>query len=123
MKIPIWVLAPVVIVSFLGVVLAANLWELPTQQHRFGETATETRDVEMIVDGLRCRGTSSFFLNKLSGVDGLISVNTFVQEHRADISYDPSKISIEEIKKMIEAPVRLRDGRIVRPFTVRDVRE
>ena len=123
MKIPVIWLAPIVILSFIGVILAANLWELPTQQHQFGEFAAETRNVEMIVDGLRCRGTSTFFLNKLSGVDGLVSVNTFVQEHRAAIVYDPSTISAREIQKIIEAPVRLRNGRVVKPFIVREVRE
>ena len=77
----------------------------------------------MIVDGLRCRGTSNFFLGKLSDVDGLISVNTYVQEHRAVIVFDPARISVEEIRGIIEAPVRLRNGRIVQPFTVREVRE
>ena len=123
MKIPAVWLAPMVILSFIGVILAANLWELPTQQHQFGESSGDTRDVEMIVDGLHCRGTSSFFLNTLSGVEGLVSVNTFVQEHRASIVYDPSIISVGEIQKLIEAPVRLKDGRVVKPFTVHEVRE
>jgi hypothetical protein len=123
MKIQTGWLAPVVLVSFFGIILAANVWELPTQQHQFGDTSTNTRDIQMIVDGLRCRGTSNFFLNKLSGVVGLISVNTYVQEHRAVIVYDPSKISVEEIQQVIEAPVRLRNNRIVKPFTVREILE
>ena len=123
MKIPVGWLAPVVLVSFFGVILTANLWELPTQQHRFGETASETQEIQMIVDGLRCRGTSNFFLNKLSDVNGLISVNTYVQEHRAVIVFDPAQISTDDIRQIIEAPVRLRNGRIVQPFTVREVWE
>jgi hypothetical protein len=123
MKIPLGWLAPLVLVSFIGIVLAANLWELPTQQHQFGETSAKTQEIRMIVDGLRCRGTSNFFLSKLSDVEGLISVNTYVQEHRAVIVFDPSRISVEEIRGMIEAPVRLRTGRIVRPFTVQEVWE
>ena len=123
MRIPPGWLAPFVLISFIGVILAANLWELPTQQHRFGETSTKTQEIQMIVDGLRCRGTSNFFLSKLSGVDGLISVNTYVQEHRAVIAFDPTQISVEEIRGIIEAPVRLRNGRIVRPFAVREMLE
>ena len=47
-------LAPLVLVTFLGVVLAANMWELPTQQHQFSKDSSATSQVEMIVDGLRC---------------------------------------------------------------------
>ena len=123
MKIPTGWLAPLVLASFFGVILTSTLWELPTQQHQFGDSAANTRNIEMIVNGLRCRGTSNFFSKKLSVVDGLISVNTYVQEHRAVIVFDPSKISTKEIQQTIEAPVRLRDGRIVQPFAVREVRE
>ncbi len=123
MKIPPGWLAPLVLVLFIGVILAANVWELPTQQHRFGEAAANTVDLQMIVDGLRCRGTSNFFMSKLSGADGVISVNTYVQEHRAIIVFDPIQISTEEIRQIIEAPVRLKDGRTVQPFTVREVCE
>ena len=123
MKIPAALLAPVVLVSFIGVILVVNVWELPTQQQRFGDTAAHAQSIQMIVDGLRCRGTSNFFMGKLSSADGLISVNTYVQEHRADIVFDPALISVEGIRQIIESPVRLRDGRIVQPFTVREVRE
>jgi hypothetical protein len=123
MKIPTGWLTPLVLVSFVGVILAANLWELPTQQHQFENTSEKTQELQIIVDGLRCRGTSNFFLGKLSDVDGLISVNTYVQEHRAVIVFDPTRISVEEIRQIIEAPVRLRNGRTVKPFTVREVLE
>lgn len=123
MKIPTGWLTPMVLISFIGVIFAANLWELPTQQHQFGGASTNTRNIEMIVDGLRCRGTSNFFMSKLTGKGGLISVNTYVQEHRAVIVFDPTRISVEEIRQIIEAPVRLRDDRIVKPFTVREMLE
>ena len=114
-------LAPLVLVTFLGVVLAANMWELPTQQHQFSKDASAASQVEMIVDGLRCRGTSTFFVNALSSIDGIVSVDTYVQEHRAVISFNPERISVEGIRQTIEAPVRLQNGQVVRPFTVREV--
>ena len=117
---PTW-LVPLVICSFLGVILAANAWELPTTQHQFEETSAETAQVQMMVDGLRCRGTANFFINMLSPVEGLVSVDTYVQEHRAVIVFDPALITTEEIRQVIEAPVTLRDGRVVQPFRVREV--
>lgn len=121
MKIHTGWLAPLVLATFLGVVLAANMWELPTQQHRFNEGSSVTGRVEMIVDGLRCRGTSNFFVNQLSEVPGIVSVDTYVQEHRAVIVFNPENISVDGIRQKIEAPVRLQNGQVVKPFTVLEV--
>ena len=123
MKISSGVLTPLVILSFVGIILAANLWELPTQQHSFQETDGEAEGVEMIVNGLLCRGISNFFTGRLSKVEGVVSLDTYVQEHRAVITYDPAVISVGEIKGMIETSIRLRDGRLVRPFTVKEILE
>jgi len=103
------------------VILAANMWELPTQQHQFSKNSSAANQVEMIVDGLRCRGTSTFFVNKLSETDGIVSVDTYVQEHRAVITFNPEQMSVEGIRQTIEAPVRLQNGQVVKPFTVREV--
>lgn len=121
MKIPSALPAPVVLVSFLAVILAANTWELPTQKSEFAETSGKTNQVQLIVDGLFCRGKSNFLLNMLSESPGLISVNTYVQEQRAVIVFDPSKISVPRIRQIIETQFRLDDGRIVQPFSVREV--
>jgi hypothetical protein len=117
---PAW-LVLLVISSFFGVILVANAWELPSTRHQFEETGGETVEVQMLVDGLRCRGTANFFVNMLSPIDGLVSVDTYVQEHRAVLVYDPALITAEEIRRVIDAPVKLRDGRVVQPFRVRKV--
>ena len=121
MKIPVALLAPIVLVSFVGVILAANLWELPTQQTQFVESTNKTSEMRVIVDGLFCRGTSNFFIGMLSQAPGLINVNTYVQEHLAVISFDPTKTSVKDIREFIESPIRLQDGRVVQPFRVREV--
>jgi copper chaperone CopZ len=77
----------------------------------------------MIVEGLRCRGTSNFFIKKIEKLPGLLSVSTFVQEHRAEIHYDPSRIDVQKIRGVIEEPVRLQDGRLVKPFKVLEIGE
>jgi hypothetical protein len=123
MKIPALLLAPVVVVSFFGVILAANLWELPTQRSQIAEASTKTTEIHVIVDGLFCRGKSNFLVNMLSKAPGLVSVDTYVQEQRAVIVFDPTKISVNEIEQIIETPFRLTDGRIVQPFSVREVRK
>jgi hypothetical protein len=122
MRLPPVVLPPLVIILFFAAVVVGQRWELPTMQHQFS-SSSRSEHVTMIVDGLRCRGTSDFFVKRLQPVPGLLSVGTYVQEHRAEITYDPGSISIERIREIIEEPLRLQDGRMVRPFQVQDVRE
>ncbi|MFC1835243.1 hypothetical protein ACFL2Q_10990 [Thermodesulfobacteriota bacterium] len=59
----------------------------------------------------------------LSQAPGLVSVDTYVQEHRAVILFDPTKISVTQIQQIIETRFRLTDGRIVQPFSVRWVKK
>jgi hypothetical protein len=123
MKFPAVLLAPAVLVSFLAVILAANAWELPTQASKFVESTEKTRRIQVIIDGLFCRGKSNFLLNMLSQSQGLVSVNTYVQEQRAVIVFDPAKTSVAQIRQTIETQFRLDDGRIVQPFKVREVKQ
>lgn len=116
-------LAPIVVVFFFGIILLGNAWELPSMQRKFAETDGPTLTVNMIVKGLRCRGTSNFFMKIVGQVPGVISVSTYVQEHRATIKYDPSKVNLHEISQIVEQPVQLRDGRVIFPFEVLGVRE
>jgi hypothetical protein len=117
------VLAPTVLVAFAAILLIGGTWELPTMQHTFGEIGARTRVVNLTVDGLRCRGTSNYFLQKLGGAPGLQSVNTYVQEHRAEITYDPGLTTVAELRRRIEQPVTLDDGRTIQPFRVTETRE
>ena len=116
-------LPPVVALLFLGSILAARSWELPTMQHRFSDAGSRGRNVQMVVEGLRCRGTSSFFVQRLEQVPGLLAVGTYVQEHRATITYDPSLITPQRIQEIIEEPIMQPDGMIVRPFRVSKILE
>jgi hypothetical protein len=119
---PAW-LAPLVAALFLGAVFAGRAWELPTMQQRFSETPSQTKNVDLIVEGLRCRGTSAFLVKRLEGLPGIVTLETYVQEHRAAIGYDPGQISLERIQAAIEEPVLLNDGRKVQAFTVTEIRE
>jgi hypothetical protein len=122
-RVPSTLLPPLVLILFLGLLAAVRGWELPTMQHQFGGNAADARSAELIVDGLRCRGTSNFFVRRLENAPGLLAVGTYVQEHRAEITFDPAKTSLKRIREIIEEPVILRDGRVVRPFSVREIRE
>ena len=123
MKIKPILLAPLVVILFVSAILIANMWELPSMQHEFAEAKGESQEVQVIVEGLRCRGTSNFFVSMIKDVPGILGVSTYVQEKRAVIDYDISQINLDEIKKAIESPVQLQDGRIVTPFKILEILE
>jgi copper chaperone CopZ len=121
MKLPVSALAPLVVALFFGIVLMGSSWELPSMQKKFGETEAKTASVSMIVDGLHCRGTSNFFMKVAEKIPGVISVSTYVQEHRAEIDYDPSATEPDKIAEAIQKPVTLANGRTVAPFKVKEI--
>jgi copper chaperone CopZ len=123
MKIHSSLLAPLVGVVFLGVILMGSTWELPSMQKQFGEASGKVQSVDIFVDGLRCRGTSNVFMKIVGKIPGVISVSTFVQEHRAAIEYDPSQIDPEEISSIIDKPIRFANGRMATPFRVTEIKE
>lgn len=121
MKVPLSLFSPVVGGLFLLAIFVGRSWELPSQSHTFGDGGSESRKVEMVVDGLHCRGTANYLTDKIGDMPGLLSLTTFVQKHLAQIEYDPAVTSVEEIRREIERAVELDDGRIVQPFEVLEV--
>jgi len=116
---------PIVAGLFFAAIFAGQAWELPTMQHTFDQagSASQSERVEMIVEGLRCRGTSAFLVQRLQAVPGVLGVETYVQEHRATISYDPAKLTVEAIRGKIDEPVLLNDGRQVQAFHVTEIKD
>ena len=122
MRMPAFLLAPVVAVIFLAMIGIGRSVELPSASREFGSATGETKEATMIVDGLRCRGTSNFLVKRLQELPGVVGVTTYVQEHRAVIEYEPVKVDVKGLQKAIEAPLIRQDGTAVRPFTVREIK-
>ena len=121
MKIHSALLAPLVIIAFFGVILIGKGWELPSMQKEFAVSSGGSAKTEMIVQGLRCRGTSNFFVKLAGQIPGVTSVSTYVQEHRAVIHYDPKTTDPKTIAQRIEKPVSLESGKVVAPFKVQKI--
>ncbi len=121
MKIPSVALAPIVALFFAGAIMIANTWQLPSTEHIFTIPSGKTVKLEMIVEGVKCRGTANFFSELMSRTKGVSSVTTFVQEHRVIIEYDQTMISEEEIIATIDNPALLPDGGKVDAFFVLEV--
>lgn len=121
-------LGNVVLPAAIAVVLVAvGFWaggkyELPTINVTWGlEQTMEDGTVKQLVDpsaletmemsGLRsvkCYGSSMAFKAKLEKIRGVYGVKTFVAHHRAEITYDPSVTTPEQIQASVFTPSKFR---------------
>lgn len=121
-------LGNVVLPAAIAVVLVAvgfwagDKYELPTINVTWGlEQTMEDGTVKQLVDpsaletmemtGLRsvkCYGSSMAFKAKLEKIRGVYGVKTFVAHHRAEITYDPSVTTPEQIQESVFTPSKFR---------------
>lgn len=114
MNVPRLFLPVLVVAALFGGYSLRLAFTQPTTEVRFGEAGPAT--LSCVVEGLKCKGTANFFGGLYEGRPGIGSIETFATEHRAVITYDPAVITPDDIRAVMEAPVRLADGRHVRPF-------
>lgn len=101
---------------------AGNKLELPTINMTWGiEQTEEDGTVTQAVDpqalktteitglkSVKCYGSSMAFKARLEKIPGIYGVKTFVKHHRAVVTYDPAKITPEEIQEKIFVPSKFR---------------
>ncbi len=63
-----------------------------------------------VVDGIRCWGTARFFASLYDDTPGIFSIQAYASEHKAVFAFDPSVISRDRIRAIMEAPIRFKDG-------------
>jgi ferredoxin len=118
----------VVIPVAIGVLIATafattNTYRVPTLEMTFpGDRPAVVKTVEFIVDGVRCRGTSGFFAEKIGKVPGVVSVTTYARTNMAIVEYDPTLTTPDEIRTVYEAPDTI-EGKVYEVFKTRSVRE
>ncbi|MCM1176308.1 MAG: 4Fe-4S binding protein [Clostridium sp.] len=101
---------------------AGSKFELPTIDMKWGiEQVSEDGSVKTLVDesalktleltglkSVKCYGSSMAFKARLEKIPGIHGVKTFVKHHRAIVTYDPSRITPEEIQEKIFVPSKFR---------------
>lgn len=119
-----WKFVPIILTVL---VFIAGIWfsktvELPTINEKWGieSVDAEGKKIQLIdeskletttIEGLRsvkCYGSSMSFKAKLEKVQGIYGVKTYVSTHKAEILYDPAKITPEQIQKEIYVPSKFR---------------
>jgi len=116
------VVIPLLVVAALfgGWILRAAFTH-PTTTVAFASRGTA--QVTCTVDGVRCKGTATFFTNLYKNVPGIASIETYAGEHRAVIRFDPAVISPQKIREVMESPVPLRDGSSRQVFRCLEMKE
>ena len=103
-----WLPAILTIVLFIIALILGTRWELPTINESWGDDIENIDLKTYKMEGLKsvkCYGSSKAFSAKLHRVPGVYGVATFVKNHSANILYDPTQISEEEILGATYTPV------------------
>lgn len=101
--------AVLTITLFAAAVVFSSFVEIPTINMMWGQTAPDKLNVAVIEDltGLKCYGSSMSLKGQLERIDGVYGLKTYVADKRAEIMYDPSRVSVGEIYAGLFAPVKL----------------
>jgi len=97
----------VIIALFVGFFLRTAFTQ-PTTEVHFG--SGEGTRLECVVEGIRCKGTATFFSNMYEGVPGITGITTYASEHKAVFTYNPDLITPDSIRAVMESPIMLNDG-------------
>jgi hypothetical protein len=109
----------------IGGLVFALRYPLPTftKQYPLYFAGRTLAPVDLIVKGLRCRGTAGTLAWILEQDDGIAAFDAYVSEHRAHILYDPAKTSPQDIRQVIDAgrskvDKKTQTTRVINPFRV-----
>lgn len=118
------VIIPVAIAALIVTAFATtSAYRVPTLELEFpGGRPAVVKTVEFVVDGVRCRGTSNLFAQKIGRVPGVVSVTTYARTNTAIVEYDPSLTSPDAIREVYESPDMI-EGQEYESFKTRSERE
>jgi len=95
-----------VILVMVGLILGSKM-EIPTVDKSWGDEGQIARAETFEMKGIKnvkCYGSSITFVNQMQKVKGVIGAKTYVGEHHVILSYDPTLISAEQVRKSIFKP-------------------
>jgi hypothetical protein len=122
------IIIPIVLVVFAALTVPLKaVFNSPSAQISVADGAEvdtqNLRRVDMVVTGVKCQGTANYFLSLFNDRDGIVEMSAYAADHRVVITYDPERISIDEMREIAEAPVLGRDGNHYELFKVEKVED
>ncbi len=108
MKVPKLIIPFLVLITLVGGYYLRFAFTLPTTSVDF-QNSGEAK-LTCIVQGLKCKGTASFFTRLYNNAPGISSIETYASEHKAVFTYNPFEITPDEIRAIMEQLMLLQDG-------------
>lgn len=126
MTVPRWSVPLLIILFALLTLPLKQAFTLPSAHLQVapGELSeTAGKRLELLVDGVKCRGTAEYFLARFRTVGGVLDITAYAADHRVILRYDPAVLSEERIRQIAEAPVQGNDGQRFSVFQVKSMRD
>ena len=99
-----WLPALIVVILFISGLIIAGQFNLPTVSKNWGSAEELDQSKEFTVEHLThlsCFSKSMGFVRQMKEVDGILGVDTHIDDHKANITYDTTKIDEVSIRKML----------------------
>ncbi len=124
-KVSRWLVpVPVAAAMVLGLRVSEPL-TLPTAEASFYATAdlAQPDTWSFTVQGVKCTGTSNFFIRRASAFAGVAAIQAYAGTHRVVMTFDRSRTSPEVLRDSIDAPIKHpRTGEPIRVFRVLEMK-
>lgn len=99
-----WLPSVLVVVLFVAGLVIASQYNLPTVSKSWGSNTELDQSKEFTIEHmshLTCFSSSMGFVRQMKEVDGVLGVSTYISDHKAEITYDTTKIDEVSIRKML----------------------
>ena len=115
MRLPRIIIPLLVALTLVGGYSLRLVFTQPTLTKVFAEQPGEK--AVFVVDGIRCWGTANFFTSLYEETPGVLSIQAYASERKAVFTFNPSIISRDRIRAIMEAPIPFNDGTTGQVFT------
>jgi hypothetical protein len=110
MKVPNWIVPPLIVLFTLLGLGAARLMAIPSVTLEFpaarqADAARRVDTVTLLVDGVRCVDTARRAASTLEDVAGVLSYTAYASRNRVEVGFDPDVTSAAQVAAALEGPV------------------
>lgn len=92
----------IVYLALVFVFVACNTGTRPAQNEQPAATTVASTETKIHVSGMHCENCVASVTKGINELEGINSVAVTLADSTALVSFDPSKVDLEEIKKAIE---------------------
>jgi copper chaperone CopZ len=108
MRVPPWIVPLLVLLLALLGLGGSKLFAIPSVEIDFA--AGQGRTVEMLVGGVKCVDTAQRAASALEDLPGIYRYVAFASRNRVEITYDPKRVAVEQLREALEGPIYNEDS-------------